>query len=70
MRGLPKRLSREMREFVPILEANNYECRRSSGSHFMFVNAVSGKTLVVNTHLNKMVRHKLIRDYKLNLEVR
>lgn len=70
MRGLPKRLLREMREFVPILEANNYECRRSSGSHFMFVNAVSGKTLVVNTHLNKMVRHKLIRDYKLNLEVR
>lgn len=70
MRGLPKRLSREMREFVPILEANNYEYRRSNGSHFMFVNTVSGKTLVVNTHLNKMVRHKLIRNYKLNLEVR
>lgn len=69
MRGLPKRLSREMREFVPILEANNYECKRSSGSHFMFVNAVSGKTLVVNTHLNKMVRRKLIRNYRLNLEV-
>ncbi len=69
MRGLPKRLSREMREFVPILEANNYEYKRSSGSHFMFVNAVSGKTLVVNTHLNKMVRRKLIRNYRLNLEV-
>lgn len=68
IRGLPTHLTKQMREFLPILEMNEYEYRRSNGSHFMFVNKITGKTLVINTKLNKMVRRKLIREY--NLEVR
>lgn len=67
IRGLPNHLSKQMREFLPILEANEYEYRRSNGSHFMFVNRENGKTLVINTKLNKMVKRKLIRQYQLEV---
>ena len=67
IQGLPTHLTKQMREFLPILEMNGYEYRRCNGSHFMFVNTKTRKTMTVNKDLNKIVRRKLIREYKLEV---
>lgn len=55
----PKRL----REFEPILKANDYREIRSNGSHFIYSNGTN--KITVNKDLNKMVRKRLIKENNL-----
>lgn len=62
-----ERLTKEMREFVPILRKNGYTKARSKGSHAVYVNRVTHKHISVNKNLNRMVKERLIKEN--NLEV-
>lgn len=64
---MAERLTKEMREFVPILRKNGYTFARSRGSHFVYINRVTHRHIVVNKDLNKMVKERLIKEN--NLEV-
>lgn len=64
---MPERLTKEMREFIPILRKNGYTKARSRGSHFIYINRTTNKHISVNKDLNAMVRLRLIREN--NLEV-
>ena len=59
------KVTKEMREFVVILRNNGYEYIRTRGSHHIFENHVSHRTISVNKDLNKMVRQRLIKEYHL-----
>ena len=64
---MAERLTKQMREFVPILHKNGYTYARSKGSHFVYINRVTHKHISVNKNLNRMVRERLIKEN--NLEV-
>lgn len=64
---MPERLTKQMREFVPILLKNGYTKARCNGSHFIYINRVTHKKITINKDLNKMVRERLIKEN--NLEV-
>lgn len=64
---MSERMTKQMREFVPILHKNGYHKARSKGSHFTYINRTTHKIIVVNKDLNKMVRERLIKEN--NLEV-
>ena len=64
---MAERLTKEMREFVPILRKNGYIHARTSGSHFVYINRMTHKHISVNKNLNRMVRVRLIKEN--NLEV-
>lgn len=59
--------TKEMREFVPILRKNGYAYARSRGSHFVYINRTSHKTISVNKDLNRMVRERLIKENALEV---
>ena len=61
------RKTKQLREFEPILLRNGYKFARSNGSHFIYMNRTTHKTIVVNKDLNRMVRERLIKEN--NLEV-
>lgn len=56
------RLTKQMREFVPILQKNGYTKARSKGSHTVYINRTTHKHISVNKDLNKMVRERLIKE--------
>ena len=58
-----QRKTKQMREFVPILEHNGYREIRSNGSHFIYSNGTN--QITVNKDLNKMVRKRLIKENNL-----
>ena len=62
-----KKLTKEMREFVPILRKNGYTKARTRGSHTTYINRTTHKHITVNNNLNPMVRLRLIKEN--NLEV-
>lgn len=62
-----ERLTKEMREFVPILRKNGYIKARSSGSHFIYINRTTHKHISVNKNLNRMVRERLIKENDLEV---
>lgn len=64
---MKERLTKEMREFVPILRKNGYIFARSKGSHFTFINRLTCKHITVNKDLNRMVRERLIKEYCLEV---
>lgn len=64
---MSERLTKEMREFIPILRKNGYTKARSKGSHTVYINRTTHRHISVNKDLNKMVRERLIKEY--NLEV-
>lgn len=64
---MPERISKELREFVPILHKNGYVKARTRGSHTTYVNRTTHKHITVNNNLNAMVRLRLIKEN--NLEV-
>lgn len=51
------RKTKQLREFEPILSRNGYKFARCNGSHFIYMNRTSYKTISVNKDLNKMVKH-------------
>ena len=61
------RKTKQLREFEPILLRNGYRFARSNGSHFIYMNRTTHRTITVNKDLNKMVRERLIKEN--NLEV-
>lgn len=63
-----RRLTKELREFEKILNKNGYTYARAKGSHYMYINRVTHKTIPVNIFLNRMVRERLIREYDLKEE--
>ena len=64
---MAERLTKEMREFVPILYKNGYRRARSNGSHFVYINRTTHKHITINKNLIRMVRERLIKEN--NLEV-
>lgn len=64
---MAERLTKEMREFVPILRKNGYRYARCKGSHFIYINRTTHRIITVNKNLNRMVRERLIKEN--NLEV-
>ena len=58
-----QRMTKEMREFIPILIRNGYHEIRSRGSHFTYSNGIN--QITVNKDLNKMVRRRLIKENNL-----
>ena len=64
---MSERLTKSLREFIPILNKNGYHHVRTNGSHFVFVNRVTHRYISVNKDLNKMVRLRLIKEYHLEV---
>lgn len=64
---MAERLTKEMREFVPILRKNGYTKARSRGSHFVYFNRVTHRHIVINKDLNRIVRERLIKEYSLEV---
>lgn len=60
---MTQRMTKEMREFVPVLISNGYREIRSNGSHFIYSNGI--RQITVNKDLNKMVRKRLIKENNL-----
>ena len=56
------RLTKEMREFVPVLRRNGYSYARCKGSHFIYINRQSGKHITINKDLNNLVMERLIKE--------
>lgn len=65
---MSRRLTKELREFEKILNKNGYEYVRAKGSHYIYTNQLTHKTIPVNIFLNRMVRERLIREYGLKKE--
>lgn len=59
------RKRKELREFESILLRNGFKFIRTKGSHFIYMNRTSHKTIAVNQHLNRMVRERLIKENNL-----
>lgn len=57
------RMTKEMRNFIPILIDNGYHKIRSNGSHFIYSNG--HRQITVNKDLNQMVRRRLIKENHL-----
>ena len=57
------RISKTMREIIPILRDNGYHYLRCRGSHFIFSNGQD--SITVNKDLNKMVKRRLIKEHNL-----
>ena len=64
---MAERLTKEMRDFVPILEKNGYIKVRCKGSHFIYVNTATHKSMTVNKDLKRVVKRKLIKQYNLEI---
>lgn len=64
---MSERMTKQMREFVPILRKNGYTKARSKGSHFTFINRTTRRIITVNKDLNPMVRERLIKENKLEV---
>lgn len=64
---MAERLTKEMREFIPILRKNGYTKARSKGSHTVYINRTTHRHISVNKDLNKMVRERLIKEYSLEV---
>lgn len=45
------RLTKEMRDIVPILKRNGYVPVRSNGSHFIFKNRTTHRTMTISKNL-------------------
>ena len=62
---MAERLTKELREFIPILQKNGYTHARTKGSHFVYINRMTHKHISVNKNLNRMVRERLIKENNL-----
>ena len=61
------RKTKQLREFEPILLRNGFKFTRIKGSHFIYMDRTSHKTIAVNKDLNRMVRERLIKEYELEV---
>lgn len=64
---MAKYKSRQLRSFEPILTKNGFVLARTKGSHFIYINRITHKTISVNKDLNDMVRLRLIKENALEV---
>ena len=64
------RLTKEMRNIVPILKRNGYVLVRSKGSHFIFKNRTTHRIMTINKNLKWMIWEEIMRDYNLEVQVK
>lgn len=62
------RLTKEMRDIVPILKRNGYVLVRSKGSHFIFKNRTTHRTMTISKNLKWMIWEEIVRDYNLEVQ--
>ena len=55
----------DTRQFIKILQKNDYVMDRYSGSHKVFTDGVN--TISVPKNINKMIALRLIKQYALNV---
>ena len=53
------RLTKEMRDIVPILKRNGYVLVRSKGSHFIFKNRTTHRAMTISKNLKWMIWKRL-----------
>lgn len=54
-----------MRGIVPILKRNGYTCVRSKGSHFIFKNLTTHRTITISKNLKWMIWDEIVKEYDL-----
>ena len=59
------RLTKEMRDIVPILKRNGYVPVRSKGSRFIFKNRTTHRTMTISKNLKWMIWEEIVKDYNL-----
>jgi predicted RNA binding protein YcfA (HicA-like mRNA interferase family) len=59
------KVSKDMRSFVVLLHRNNYALSRVNGSHYIYENIYTHRSLCVNKNLNDMVKRRLIKEHEL-----
>ena len=59
------RKTKNMREIEPLLKSNGFTYARCNGSHFIYVNRMTGKHITINKDLNKEVKSRLIKEFNL-----
>ena len=60
-----RRITKAVREFEPLLFRNGFRYTRTKGSHLIYTNHETNKTIAVNKDLKKVVRERLIKENKL-----
>ena len=70
------RIPKEMRDIDRLLTTNGYEMSwnergqsRGRGSHFVYVNRITHRHIVVNKKLNREVRQRIIKTINMGKEV-
>lgn len=59
------KISKDMRSFVVLLRRNNYVLSRVNGSHYIYGNIYTHRSLCVNRNLNDVVKRRLIKEHGL-----
>lgn len=54
----------DFNKFSRMLENNGYSVKRKSGSHYIYGNG-DGRTIVINSHLNRMVARRIVKENHL-----
>lgn len=63
--GSKVRKTKAIRDFEPILKRNGFSYARSRGSHFVYINRMTGRHISVNKDLDKCVKERLIKENNL-----
>lgn len=58
-------LTKELREFIPLLQKNGFTYARTNGNHDIYINRTTHRHISVNRKLNRMVRERLIKENNL-----
>ena len=53
------------KDMCKLLKKNNYQMKRTNGSHFIYSNGTN--TISINYHLNRMVAERLIKENQLEV---
>ena len=59
------RKTKNMREIEPLLKSNGFTYARCNGSHFIYVNRMTGRHITIYKDLNKEVKSRLIKEFNL-----
>lgn len=60
-----RRVTKAVREFEPLLLKNGFVYKRTKGSHSIYENPKTHRTITINKDLNRMVRERLIKENNL-----
>lgn len=57
------------KQFGKILKKNGFELVRCSGDHYVYKHSVSGSVISVPLHLNPIIAQRLVKEFKLNINL-